>query len=232
VKRPVKTKGKPAAKTFEATLERLRSNLGWTIVFIPFDVPKLWGARGNLRVKGDINGFPFRTSLFPTREGRHFLLINKKMQAGAGVQLGSVAEIRLEPDTEKRVATVPPELRSAISQDGALLKWFGQLNYSMRKWISDQVTQPRSVGARVRRAEQIAEQLMCAMEAESELPPLLKLAFSREPEALRGWNLMTPLKRRGELLAIFHYRTPDARDRRIEKTMVVALAMAERKARG
>jgi uncharacterized protein YdeI (YjbR/CyaY-like superfamily) len=231
MKCPAKTRGKSGAKKFEGTLERLRSNLGWTIVFVPFDAAKVWGGRGNLRVKGDINGFPLRTSLFPTREGRHFLLINKKMQAGAGVRLGDVAEIRLEPDTEERVASVPPELRTALSQDRALLKWFGQLNYSMRKWIGDQVTQPRSAGARVRRAEQLAEQLMCAMEAELELPPLLKLAFAREPEALRGWNLLTTLKRRSELLAIFHYRTPEARDRRIEKTMEAALAMAERKPR-
>ena len=50
---------------------------------------------------------------------------------------------------------------------------------------------------RVRRAEQIAEQLLSVMEAEHELPPALQLAFSRDPRALEGWRRMSPA---GELL--------------------------------
>ena len=78
-----KARPKQVRKSFEATLERLRSNLGWVVIRIPFNVQKTWGTRGMFRVKGEINGFAFRTSLFPTRKGEHFLLVNKKMQAGA-----------------------------------------------------------------------------------------------------------------------------------------------------
>jgi uncharacterized protein YdeI (YjbR/CyaY-like superfamily) len=69
------------------------------------------------------------------------------------------------------------------------------------------------------------------MEAERELPPLLRLAFAREPRALQGWQRMTPAQRRGHLLAIFYYRSPDARERRIAKTIQDALASAARKTR-
>ena len=65
-----------AAKRFEGRLERLRSRLNWIIVRIPFDAAKVWGLRGQIKVKGEINGFPFRTSLFPTREGWHLSLIH------------------------------------------------------------------------------------------------------------------------------------------------------------
>ena len=58
---------KSIPKTFRAALERIQSRLGWTIIRIPFDVAKVWGTRGQLRVKGEINGFAFRTSLFPAR---------------------------------------------------------------------------------------------------------------------------------------------------------------------
>jgi uncharacterized protein YdeI (YjbR/CyaY-like superfamily) len=70
------------------------------------------------------------------------------------------------------------------------------------------------------------------MEAERELPPILKLAFAREPRALAGWQRMSPTHRRGNLLAIFYYRTPEARDRRIAKIIEDALTFAERKPRG
>jgi uncharacterized protein YdeI (YjbR/CyaY-like superfamily) len=67
------------------------------------------------------------------------------------------------------------------------------------------------------------------MEAERELPPVLKLAFTRDPRALEGWNLMSPSHRRGQLIAIFYYRSPDARARRIEKVVAEAIALAEKK---
>jgi uncharacterized protein YdeI (YjbR/CyaY-like superfamily) len=219
----------PVAKSFKATLERMPSNLGWIIIHIPLDVPKIWGTRGMLKVKGEINGFAFRTSLFPTGRGFHYLLVNKRMQAGALAAPGDTAQFRLEPDIEKRTATVPPELQRILNEERSFRRWFDQLNYSTRKWITDWVTQVKSPEARRRRAEQVAEQLIATMEAERELPPILKLAFARDPRAFAGWQSMSPTHRRGHLLAIFYYRTPQARDRRIAKMLEKALAFAERK---
>ncbi len=220
---------KTIKKSFRATLERLRSNLGWVIVWIPFNVHKIWGTRGRLRVRGEINGVAFRTSLFPTRKGEHFLLVNKKMQAGGHASEGITAEFFLELDTEERVVVVPAELKRILAEDKTFRRWFEALSYSIRKWICDWLTQPKSAASRVRRAEQVAEQLFSAMEAERELPPALKLAFTRDPRALEGWNLMSPSHRRGLLIAIFYYRSPDARARRIEKVVAEAIARAEKK---
>jgi len=225
----MKSVSKPERKSFKATLERMPSNLGWVIIRIPLDVQEVWGTRGMLKVKGEINGFAFRTSLFPTGKGYHYLLVNKRMQTGAGASPGTVAQFRLEPDTEKRVATVPAELQRILKQDRSFRRWFEQLNYSTRKWITDWVVQVKGREARVRRAEQVSEQLLATMEAERELPPILKLAFAREPRALAGWQRMSLLHRRGHLLAIFYYRTPEARDRRIAKVIEDALAFADRK---
>jgi uncharacterized protein YdeI (YjbR/CyaY-like superfamily) len=220
---------KTAKKSFRAALERLRSNLGWVIVWIPFRVQKIWGTRGRLRIRGEINGFRFRTSLFPTRKGEHFLLVNKKMQAGGHAFEGTTAEFSLEPDTEERLVVVPAELKHILAEDKTFRRWFDALSYSIRKWICDWVVEPKSASARIRRAEQVAEQLFSAMEAERELPPALKLAFTRDPRALEGWNLMSPVHRRGLLIAIFYYRSPEARSRRIQKVVEEAIAHAEKK---
>jgi uncharacterized protein YdeI (YjbR/CyaY-like superfamily) len=230
-KQRAKPQPRQVSKSFEATLERLRSNLGWVVIRIPFDVQKIWGTRGMFRVKGEINGFAFRTSLFPTRKGEHFLLVNKKMQAGAHATEGTTAEFLLEPDTEERVAIVPAEFKRILAEDRSFRRWFDALSYSIRKWISDWIVQPKSPEARVRRSEQVAEQLFSAMEAERELPPALKLAFTRDPRALEGWNLTSPSHRRGQLIAIFYYRSPDARARRIDKVVSEAIALAEKKSK-
>jgi uncharacterized protein YdeI (YjbR/CyaY-like superfamily) len=223
------TKPKLARKSFRATLERMRSNLGWVIVWIPFEVYKAWGSRSHVKVRGEINGFPFRTSLFPTREGTHFLLVNKKMQEGAGAMEGSTAEFTLEPDTAERTIDVPAELKRQLAEDRAFRGWFDGLNYSIQKWLVDMITQPKSPGTRARRAEQVAEQLLSAMQAERELPPAIQIIFSRDPRVLAGWRLMTPTHRRNLLLAIFYYRSPEARARRIEKVADEAIALTEKR---
>lgn len=226
-----KSQLKLVKKSFKAILERLRGNLGWIVVWIPFDVQKTWGARGRLKVRGEINGFAFRTSLFPTRQGDHFLLVNKKMQAGSDASEGTTAALSLEPDTEKRVVVFPSELKRILAEDRAFASWVGALPYSFHKWFADLIAQPKSSAARTRRAEQVAEQLFSAMEAERELPPAIKLAFSREPRALSGWHLMTPTRRRSLLIAIFYYRSPEARARRLEKVIAEAIGFADKRSR-
>lgn len=226
----MKAKPKAVAKSFKATLERMQSsNLGWVIIRIPFDVFKVWGVRGRLRVKGEINGFTFRTALFPTGKSYHFLLVNKRMQAGANATAGNVAQFRLEPDTQIRKAVLPAELKRFFDEDRLLHRWFEQLSYSIRKWIGDSIMQVKSAETRMRRAERIAEQLLAAMEAEQDLPPILKAAFARDPRAFEGWQRMSPTHRRHQLLSIFHYRNPESRDRRVTKMMEEAVALAERK---
>jgi len=220
---------KPAAKSFKAALVRDNSVLGWVIVDVPFDVRKAWGIGGRPKVKGEINGFAFRTSLFPRRGGSHFMLVNKKMQAGAKAFAGAVAQFRLEPDTAERTVTVPAELKRLLAQDRAFGRWFEQLNYSIRKYICNLIREPKSAEACARRAEQMAERLLATMEAEHELPPILQIEFNRRPHAREGWNRMSASHRRMHLLSIFSYKSPEARARRIAKTMEEAIRFAEKR---
>ncbi len=220
-------RNKGVARSFPATLERMRSRLNWIIIHIPFEVAKVWGTRGQLRARGEINGYAFRTSLFPTGTGGHILLVNKHMQKGARAAPSSVAQFRIEPDTEERVTPVPPELNRILSEDRSFRRWVERLNPSTRAEIAKWVTEPKSAEARTRRAQQIAERLLATMEAEQELPPVLKLAFARNPVAHEGWQKMSQAKRRGHLFGIFYYRTPGARSRRIEKMLEDAVRLAE-----
>jgi uncharacterized protein YdeI (YjbR/CyaY-like superfamily) len=222
---------KSPAKSFRATLERDGTNLKWTIIRIPFNVEKLWGSRGMLKVKGEINGFAFRTSLFPTGKGGHTLLINKRMQAGAKAGVGSTAQFRLEPDTGKRTVTVPTELKRILAEDRAFGRWFEKLNYSTQKWVADWITNVKSADTRVRRAEQVSEQLLSTMEAEQELPPALQCVLPPGSLAREGWDGMSQTQRRSHLLGIFYYRNPESRSRRTEKMLADAEVIAKRKSK-
>jgi len=226
--RVAKAKSASTVKSFAATLERMRSRLNWVIVRLPFDAAKVWGLRGQIRVRGDINGFGFRTSLFPNGEGGHFLLVNKRMQKGALAAAGSVVRIRMERDDTEREVSVPSELKRIFAEDRQLSRWHDKLNPSTRNDIAKWVTDPKSGAARVRRAEQIAERMLSVMEAEQELPPVLRVAFARNPGAKQGWDAMSAARRRGHLFGIFYYRNPEGQAKRIGKMMEDANTVADK----
>jgi len=231
------------AKTFTAVLEPAGNSLHWVIARLPFDVTKVWPERKGLRVRGEISAlptkpspstqkpaFPFRTALFPDPHGEgKVLVVNRKMQSGAGVAPGQKVRIRIEPDLEDRPAHVPPELAAALKQDRTLRKWFDNLSYYNRKMMGALVSEPRSAEARQQRAEKIAEWLMLAMEGERELPPILKAAFLRHPLARAGWEAMTPTQRRNHLLGIFHYQSAKSRETRTAQAVDDALRVAKSK---
>jgi len=222
---------KTAVKSFEATLEHGGAPLNWTIIRIPFDVSAVWGKRGQLRVRGDINGFGFRTSLFPTGDGHHVLLVNKHMQKGGRAGVGITARFRLEPDTEERKIDIPRGLEEAFHEDRALRRWYDQLNPSTRYEISKWVMGVKSPDAQARRTGQIVDRMLATMDAERDLPPLLRAAFARDARAEEGWKRMSPSHRRAHLMAIFYYRTPEARARRAAKVLQEARAYAEKRSR-
>ena len=199
------------------------------MVRIPFDAGKVWGKRGQLKVKGEINGFTFRTSLFPDGNGGHRLLVNKLMQRGGKAAPGMAARFRLEPDSKVGVVTVPSELTRALSEDGSLRKWFDGLSQSIRNEICRAISQAKSPQVRLRRAGQAAERLLSTMEAEQELPPVLGIAFAQNSLAREGWQFMSPLRRRRHLLGIFYYLSPDARSRRIAKVVEEAVLLARKR---
>jgi uncharacterized protein YdeI (YjbR/CyaY-like superfamily) len=216
-------------KRFRAVLERLRGGLGWTVVRVPFDVNATWKEMVRLRVKVEVGGEVFRTSLFAdSSHGGHFLLVNKKMQQVAGVKVGGMIDVTVEPDLEEREAWVPPELKKFLKEEKTLAKWYAKLSQPMRREIAKYIDQVKGDEARQRRAEQIAERLMLTMEGEKELPPVLEVAFRRTPAARKGWEAMTAAQRRGNLMAVFYYQSPEAREKRVNKVIEDCLKVVGR----
>ena len=220
---------KSATRSFIALLEPDGTQLRWVIARVPFDIAKVWPERRGRRVRGDIEGFPFRTSLFPDPRGEgQILLVNKKMQAGAHARVGSKVRINMEPDLEERPTFIPPELARILESDRALRKWFDEFSPSMRREIGKWADEPKGAEVRQKRAERIAERMLLAMEGEKEPPPILRRIFQREPKAETGWNLLTPTQRRNEMFGIFYYETVEARERRAQKAVDLALQAFEK----
>jgi uncharacterized protein YdeI (YjbR/CyaY-like superfamily) len=216
------------AKRFRAVLEPLGGGgLGWVIARVPFDVAKTWKKMVRLRIVVETGGQTFRTSLFPdATRGGHFVLVNKAMQKAAGVRVGGMIDLAVAPDLEEREAPVPPELKKILKQEKRLAKWYSELSENHRREIAKWIDGVKSADARQRRAEQLAERMMLAMEGEKVLPPILDVAFRSNPTARKGWEKMTSAQRRRNLLAVFYYQSPEAREKRVHKVVQEAIRIA------
>ena len=219
-------------KSFTAFLEPDGTALKWVIARVPFDIAKAWPVRNGRRVRGEIGGFPFRTSLFPdSRRGGYFLLVNKKMQSGSSSRAGSRVKIWLEPDLVERPVVLPTELVRALNAVREVRKLFDSMTPSRRREFGKFADQPKSLAARTKRAEKIAEMLMHALEGQHDPPPIIRALFPRHPGSRDAWFALTPAQRRNHLLGIFYYETAEARERRATKAIDAALRAAGRTGR-
>jgi uncharacterized protein YdeI (YjbR/CyaY-like superfamily) len=221
-------------KSFTAVLEPDGTALKWTIARVPFEMAKTWPVRKGRRVRGEIEGFGFRTTLFPDPRATagtkgHLLLVNKTMQAGAGARKGDKVRIWLEPDLEEREIKLPVELERELKSERRLWKWFGELSDARRREIGKWADEPKGKESRENRAAKMAERLMQAMEGEKDPPPVLKAAFQRQPLARGAWMALTEVQRRNHLLGIFYYETADGRERRAAKAIEEAMKKAGNK---
>lgn len=217
----VMAKTQEERRCFQAVLKRGDRALGWTVARLPFVPAEVWQGMVRLRVAGTINGWQFRTSLFPDEVG-FYLLVNRAMQLGGGVALGAQAEFCLWPDRDERPAELPDALAALLDEEDGLRAWYDELSESMRREIGKWVLGVKREETQVRRAMQMAERLMASMEAERELPPLIARALAANGRACAGWQQMTTGQRRRELMGVFYYQTPEARERRVVKLVEAA----------
>lgn len=219
-------------KRFRAVLEPLPGNLGWTVARLPFDPAKTWKTMIRLRVKVTAGDQIFRSSLFAdSLHHGHFVLVNKQMQKAAGVGLGGMLDLAIEPDLDERISPVPAELEAIFKKEKALARWYEKLSDAIRRDIARAIEGVKSPEAKRRRAEQMAERMLLAIEGEKMLPPILEVAFRRHPTARKGWEQMTEVQRRGHLLGVFYYQSPEAREKRAGKVVEDCLRVAEKKSK-
>ena len=119
---------------------------------VPFDVPKVFGTRARVPVRGTINGTPFRGTLFPMG-GRHIMVVNRKLRAAAGVGGGQTVSVTLERDAEPRVVAPPADLARAIKTNPEARATWEKLSYTRQREYAEHVADAKRPETRRRRIE-------------------------------------------------------------------------------
>jgi len=139
--------------TFEAVLERPEGVGTWTYLAVPFNAQEEYGAKGQIKVKGTIDGLAFHSTLLSRGDGTHFMVVTKPIRERLGVSSGSTVTVVMEADTGARKVPLPKDLAAALAARKTASAAFEKMAPSHQKqyveWIESAVradTRQRRIG--------------------------------------------------------------------------------------
>ena len=139
-----------AAQTFRTTLRAEGKTA--TGFEVPPEVVEALGSGKKPKVTVTINGYTYRSTVFPYTEA-FMLPLAAEHRVPAGVKAGDEIEVTLELDTAPREIEVPPELAAALDADPQAKAFFDGLSYSNKRVFTLNVEGTSNPDTKARRVE-------------------------------------------------------------------------------
>jgi hypothetical protein len=82
-------------REFDAQLHKGEHPGAWTCVVLD-DVAELFGTRGLVKIRGEIDGEPFRSALMAQGDGTHRLPVKAALRKAIGKEAGDTVHVRID----------------------------------------------------------------------------------------------------------------------------------------
>jgi hypothetical protein len=141
-------------KQFKAILTSGGKGREWPVIKIPFNVEKEFGSAAQVSVQGTVNGFAFRSSIFPVGDGSHILMVDRQMRDGARAKEGDLLSVSMEVDGDPHTIDIPADFQRALKRKKAAQAFFDQLPPSHQRAYIESIVESKSDETRSKRIAQ------------------------------------------------------------------------------
>ena len=155
-------------KKFKAKLENPDPKMDVAHISIPFDVEKIYGTKGQVKVKATFDGHPYRGVLANMGTGCHLILVRKDVRQAIGKKVGDYVNVTLEKDEEERLVELPKELKQLLSKSAKAKSFFDSLSFTNRKEYARWITSAKREETKVKRLKAVIPRLLAGKRNPSE----------------------------------------------------------------
>jgi hypothetical protein len=131
----------------------------WTILKLPVDASAKLPSRGQVMVKGTLNGLQFQTALEPDGRGSHWFKISKDMQKTTRLGAGDTATLAIESTKVWPEPEVPVDLATVVADPQVQARWMHITPMARWEWIR-WICSTKEAETRKRRIEVTRSKLM------------------------------------------------------------------------
>jgi hypothetical protein len=182
----VSQRTKEAAIRFDATLSAIGPSI---VVQLPDRASKALPSRGQVAVRGTINGVGFQTVLEPDGNSGHWMRVDDTLQHAAGIGAGDTAALDIEVTRDWPEPSVPRDLAAALA--GAPQKiqnlWNEITPMARWEWVR-WVNATKNPDTRTRRVEVSISK----MQGGKRRPCCFNLSACTDPDLSKNGRLLEP----------------------------------------
>jgi hypothetical protein len=139
--------------SFEPVLLRPEGVGTWTYLNIPPEISSTFATKGQVRVKGSLNGFHLRSTALPSGDGSQYLVVGKEIRDQIHAHQGDKVLVTIELDLDERSVDIPQDLALALASRPEAKSAFEKMSFFHQKEYVDWVQSAKYAETRKSRIE-------------------------------------------------------------------------------
>ena len=125
---------------------------------VPFNVQEVYGTKAHVKVRGTIDGHPYRGLIANMGEG-HCMVVRKEIREAIGKTAGDTVKVVMELDTEPRIVTIPEDFQQALDDNPVAQENFDRFSYTHKKEYVEWIEGAKKPETRANRIQKAIERI-------------------------------------------------------------------------